>query len=62
MRPTKNLTFIFFFFFGDWDVTGSNANTSSARAKCNFAWDHVTKELKDRKSSYRCIHCGKVNK
>ena len=39
---------------------GSNANNSSVRVKCDPAWDHVTEELKDGKSSYRCIHCGKV--
>ena len=39
--------------------TGSNANSSSVRAKCDPAWDHVTEELKNGKSSYRCIHCGK---
>ena len=38
--------------------TGSNANSSSVRAKCDPAWDHVTEELKDGKSSYRCIHVG----
>ena len=38
----------------------SNANTSSVRVKCDPAGDHVTEELKDGKSSYRCIHCGKV--
>ena len=43
-------------------TTGSNANSSFVRAKCDPTWDHVTKELKDRKSTYRCIHCGKVNK
>ena len=42
--------------------TGSNANSSSVRAKCDPAWDHVTEELKDGKSSYRCIHCGKSYK
>ena len=41
-------------------TTESNANSSFVRAKCDPTWDHVTKELKDRKSSYRCIHCGKV--
>ena len=29
--------------------TGSNANSSSVRAKCDPAWDHVTEELKDGK-------------
>ncbi|XP_075663117.1 uncharacterized protein LOC142632629 [Castanea sativa] len=43
-------------------TTGSNANSSSVRAKCDPAWDHVTEELKDGKSSYRCIHCGKSYK
>ena len=43
-------------------TTGSNANSSSVRAKCDPAWDHVTEELKDGKSSYRCIHCGKTYK
>ena len=43
-------------------TTGSNANSSSMRAKCDPAWDHVTKELKEGKSSYRCIHCGKSYK
>ncbi|XP_050259955.1 uncharacterized protein LOC126705038 [Quercus robur] len=43
-------------------TTESNANSSSVRAKCDLAWDHVTKELKDGKSSYRCIHCGKIYK
>ena len=41
---------------------GSNANTSSVRAKYDCAQDHVTEELKDGKSSYRCIHCGEVYK
>ena len=42
-------------------TTRFDANTSSMRAKCDLAWDHVAKELKDgKKSSYRCIHCGKV--
>ncbi|KAL4633165.1 hypothetical protein ACB092_04G102500 [Castanea dentata] len=40
-------------------TTGSNANSSSVRAKCDPTWDHVTEEFKDGKSSYRCIHCGK---
>ena len=40
-------------------TTGSNANFSSVRAKCDPVWDHVTEELKDGKSSYKCIHCGK---
>ncbi|XP_075653895.1 uncharacterized protein LOC142624250 [Castanea sativa] len=31
-------------------TTGSNANSSSVRAKCDPAWDHVTEELKDGKS------------
>ena len=26
---------------------GSNANSSSVRAKCDPAWDHVIEELKD---------------
>ena len=39
-------------------TTGSNANSSSVRAKCDPAWDHVIEELKDGKSSYRCIHVG----
>ena len=43
-------------------TTGSNANSSSVRAKCDLAWDHVTEELKDGKSSYRCIHYGKSYK
>uniref|UniRef100_A0A7N2R4S6 BED-type domain-containing protein n=1 Tax=Quercus lobata TaxID=97700 RepID=A0A7N2R4S6_QUELO len=43
-------------------TTGSNANSSSVRAKCDPAWDHVTEELKDGRSSYRCIHCGKTYK
>nr|POE79223.1 hypothetical protein CFP56_31352 [Quercus suber] len=43
-------------------TTGSNANSSSVRAKCDPAWDHVTEELKDEKSSYRCIHCWKTYK
>ena len=43
-------------------ITGSNANSSSVRAKCDPTWDHVTEGLKDRKSSYRCIHCGKTYK
>ena len=30
-------------------TTGSNANSSSVRAKCDPAWDHVTEELKDGK-------------
>ena len=34
-------------------TTKSNVNSSSVRAKCDPAWDHVTEELKDRKSSYR---------
>ena len=41
---------------------GSNANSSSVRAKCDPEWDHVTEEVKDGKSSYRCIHCGKSYK
>ena len=32
-------------------TSGSNANSSSVRAKCDLAWDHVTKELKEGKSS-----------
>ena len=43
-------------------TTGSNANSSSVRVKCDPAWDHVIEELKDGKSSYRCIHCGKFYK
>ncbi|XP_075665181.1 uncharacterized protein LOC142634813 [Castanea sativa] len=43
-------------------TTGSNANSSSVRAKCDPAWDHVTEEFKDGKSSYRCIHCVKSYK
>ena len=43
-------------------TTGSNANSSSVRAKCDPAWDHVSKKVKDGKSSYRCIHCGKSYK
>ena len=43
-------------------TTGSNANSSSVRARCDPAWDHVTEELKDGKSSYKCIHCGKSYK
>ena len=43
-------------------TTGSNTNASSVRAKCDPAWDHITEELKGGKSSYRCIHCGKVYK
>ena len=44
-------------------TTGSNAKSSSVRAKCDPAWDHVIdQELKDGKSSYRCIHYGKVYK
>ena len=43
-------------------TTESNANSSSARGKCDPAWDHVTEELKDGKSSYRCIHYGKSYK
>ena len=39
---------------------GSNANTSFVRVKCDPTWDHIIEELKDGKSSYRCIHCGKV--
>ena len=42
--------------------TGSNAKSSSVRAKCDPAWYHVTEELKDGKNSYRCIHCGKIYK
>ncbi|KAK4583897.1 hypothetical protein RGQ29_021854 [Quercus rubra] len=42
--------------------TGSNANSSSVKAKCDPAWDHVTEELKYGKSSYKCIHCGKSYK
>ena len=34
-------------------TTGSNANSSSVRVKCDPAWDHVTEEVKDGKSSYR---------
>nr|POE60236.1 hypothetical protein CFP56_76113 [Quercus suber] len=41
---------------------GSNANSSSTRAKCDPAWDHIIEELKDGKSSYRCIYCGKIYK
>ena len=26
-------------------TTGSNANSSSMRAKCDLAWDHITEEL-----------------
>ena len=36
-------------------TTGFNANSSSVRAKCDPAWGHVTEELKDEKSNYRCI-------
>ncbi|KAK9993540.1 hypothetical protein SO802_023243 [Lithocarpus litseifolius] len=36
-------------------TTGSNANSSFVRAKCDPAWDHVTEELKDGKSSYGCV-------
>ena len=43
-------------------TTRSNANSSSIRAKCDPTWDHVTEELKDRKTSYRCIHCRKSYK
>ncbi|XP_065619291.1 uncharacterized protein LOC136063198 [Quercus suber] len=43
-------------------TTRYNANSSSVRAKCDPAWDHVTEELKDEKSSYRCIHCWKTYK
>ena len=43
-------------------TTRSNANSSSVRVKCDPAWDHVTEEVKDGKSSYRCIHCGKSYK
>ena len=32
-------------------TSGSNANSSSMRAKCDLAWDHVTEELKEGKSS-----------
>ena len=28
-------------------TTGSNANSSSVRAKCDPAWNHVTEELKN---------------
>ena len=39
------------------------STTGSVRAKCDPpAWDHITEELKGGKSSYRCIHCGKVYK
>ncbi|XP_075663050.1 uncharacterized protein LOC142632555 [Castanea sativa] len=41
-------------------TTWSNANSSSVRAKCDPAWDHLTEELKNGKCSYRYIHCGKV--
>ena len=30
---------------------GSNASFSFVRAKCDPTWNHVTEELKDRKSS-----------
>ena len=40
----------------------SNANSSFVRAKCDPAWDHVTEELKDGKSSYKYIHCEKSYK
>ena len=43
-------------------TTESNANSSSVRAKCDPTWDHVTEEVKNGKSSYRCIHCGKSYK
>ena len=43
-------------------TTGSNANSSFVRAKCGPTWDHVTEDLKDGKSSYKCIHCGKSYK
>ena len=39
-----------------------NANSSSVRPKCDPTWGHVTEDLKDGKSSYRCIHCGKIYK
>ena len=32
-------------------TSGSNANSSSVRAKCDLAWDNVTEELKEGKSS-----------
>ena len=32
-------------------TTRSNTNSSSVSAKCDPAWDHVTEELKDGKSS-----------
>ena len=32
-------------------TTRSNTNSSSVSAKCDPAWDHVTDELKDGKSS-----------
>ncbi|XP_075670173.1 uncharacterized protein LOC142639910 [Castanea sativa] len=43
-------------------TTGSKANSSSVRVQCDPAWDHVTEELKDKKSSCRCIHYGKSYK
>ena len=44
-------------------TTRSNAKSSFVKAKCDPTWDHVTdQELKDGKSSYKCIHCGKVYK
>ena len=43
-------------------TTGFNANSSSVIAKCDPACGHVTEELKDEKSNYSCIQCGKSYK
>ena len=33
---------------------------SSVRGKCDPAWSHVLDEVKDGKSSFKCLYCGKV--
>ena len=33
---------------------------SSVRGKCDPAWSHVLEEVKDGKSSFKCLYCGKV--
>ena len=43
-------------------TTGSNANSSSVRAKCDPAWDHITEELKDEKVVIDVYIVGKVIK
>ena len=43
-------------------TTKSNANSSSIKAKCDPTWDHLTKELKDRKVVIDAYIVGKFIK